>query len=520
MKIRNFLTALAVTAVSVSALADLSTQYSDWGKGPAQFLMTKSEAAQWKNIKSDDEAKAFIALFWARRDPTPDTPAKNEFKENFDTMVATADKNFAEGKVAGSMTDRGQVLVLYGPPTKMARGGANTSGRDDNNDMNASTGTELTWLWEGKDAVQFNQPRSTVKFIDRFGNGQFRAERGTFDLKSQREKSIEASIKQPNLTAAPTVAVATPVAVPAAPAAPAPAAVVTELTTPALQTAINEFKAAAKNPYEGKLFVTTGEFVTGEGETFVPVQLYVPKSAAVPTTGVTFFGAVQDASGNNVVAFEEPAKVTVSKDDQFVEKSLAALPAGKYRGYFGLAQDGKPLSITAADMELTGAIDKTSTGASPLILSNNLYPLTEAQMANEPYAFGGIKVISKADKVFKTSDELWYFIELRNPGVPEAAVAEATQPVSVSGEATPAMPKIQVKIDIEGMTNEKQKVKKTAPPMEIEAIPMKGVPGHYGVGNAIPLATFKPGEYTFTIKAIDTVKKQSYTMSDKFRVIQ
>jgi hypothetical protein len=155
---------------------------------------------------------------------------------------------------------------------------------------------------------------------------------------------------------------------------------------------------------------------------------------------------------------------------------------------------------------------------SGLILSNNLYPLSEAQRPTDPFAFGGIKVIPKADHVFRTSDELWYFFELRNPGIPTPA---ADAPVPVAGEAAPVLPKIQVKIDLEGTTDaEKKKVKMSAPPRETEAIAMRGVEGHYGVGNAIPLATFKPGEYTFTVKVIDTVKKSSFTLTDKFRIIE
>jgi len=48
---------------------------------------------------------------------------------------------------------------------------------------------------------------------------------------------------------------------------------------------------------------------------------------------------------------------------------------------------------------------------------------------------------------------------------------------------------------------------------------MKGVPGHYGIGSAIPLASFAPGDYSFTVKVIDTVKKASYTISDKFKLV-
>jgi len=61
MKIRIALVA-ALAVIAVSAFA-LSTENAEWGKGPAQFLMTKEEAARWKAVKTDEEAAKFIALF-------------------------------------------------------------------------------------------------------------------------------------------------------------------------------------------------------------------------------------------------------------------------------------------------------------------------------------------------------------------------------------------------------------------------------------------------------------------------
>jgi hypothetical protein len=175
--------------------------------------------------------------------------------------------------------------------------------------------------------------------------------------------------------------------------------------------------------------------------------------------------------------------------------------------------------VATTDMELTGTIDKDATAVSPLILSNNIYPLTEAQGPTDPFAFGGVRVIPKSDRTFRPTDELWYFFELRNPGLAEAALPEGTVPVN-AGEAPKQMPKIQVKLDVVGKDKAGTPVKMAAPPRETDAIEMKGVPGHYGVGNAIPLSSFKPGDYTFTVKIIDTVKKASYTLSEKFKVVE
>src|SRR5205807_7106367 len=115
--------------------------------------------------------------------------------------------------------------------------------------------------------------------------------------------------------------------------------------------------------------------------------------------------------GKPAAILEEPAKLAASKDDLFFDKSLT-LPPGKYKGTFGLAQGGKPVSMVSTELDVP-AMEKDTAGVSPLILSNNVYALSVAQMPTDPYAFGGIKVVPKSDSTFHKSDELWYFLELR-----------------------------------------------------------------------------------------------------------
>jgi GWxTD domain-containing protein len=535
MKIRTFLAALIVISLGTSVSA-LSPEYTNWGAGPVQHLMTKEEAAKWKTITSDDEAKAFALLFWARRDATPDTP-RNEFREEFDRRVATADKNFVEGNgVRGSMGERGRAFILYGMPKKIERsggqresalpgmaGGGSTSSVTSAHDPYATGGsTEATegfiWTYEGDEARKlFGQARAQLRFVDRNGKNVYTLERGGPDVARAQARAIEASLAQPNLKAAPTfgAAPAADATAAATTSIPEPAATVqTELTTASLKAAVAEFRAAAKNPYANKAYATWGEFVTSEGEYFVPVQVYVPKSAGINSSQtLTFFGVVQDETGKNLYAFEEPATLYASKDDFFVDRSLTGMPAGKHRGIFGLAANGIPVAIVSSDMTLAGSIDKDAATVSSLILSNNVYPLSAAQNANDPYAFGGLKVVPKGDRTFRPADELWYFIEMRNPGVAEMGAA-------TEGGAAPVAPKVQVKIDVEGTAADGKKVKMSAPPREVEAIEVKGVPGHYGVGSAIPLSSFRPGDYTINVKVIDTVKKASYSLTEKFRVAE
>lgn len=522
MTIRRLLTAALILAVSMNVFAALSPQNDAWGKGPVTWLFTDDEAARWKSIKTDAEAQAFIDLFWARRDPTPATP-RNEFRESVEERIAFADQKYtpARKKIRGSMTDRGMMLIVFGVPTRMAQqhaqqqlgqGSAGQIGIGQSRTNDASLGnirsavsdrvnSYQVWLYEGEHVRNlFGIPRAEFTFVDRTNTEEFGLERGgPVDVAHWRKKVSESYITQPNLTRAPEFAT---VPMGGTAITPAIAAPVTALTTPALAAAVNEVKAAAANPYAGKAFATYGEFITAQGDYFVPVALYVPKgSDAAAAQNVTFFGVIENEQGQPVLAFEEQAKLTASKDDFFVDKSIV-LPAGKHRGYFGIAANGRTLAVAPAEMTLAGKLEKGAPAVSGLMLSNNIYPLTEAQRPTDPFAFGGTKVVPKADKVFRAAtDELWYFFEIRNPGV-----------------GADNKPSMQVKVDITGKTTEGAPVKKSAPLSQADVMELKGVPGHYAIGNAFPLSTFKPGDYTINVKVIDTVAKTSYTLSDTFKV--
>ncbi len=87
----------------------------EWDKSPAGFLMTKDEEKEWKKISTEAEARAFIELFWAKRNPDP-TSAFNPFKADFENKVRYADEQYTWDKQRGALTDRGRVLILMGAP--------------------------------------------------------------------------------------------------------------------------------------------------------------------------------------------------------------------------------------------------------------------------------------------------------------------------------------------------------------------------------------------------------------------
>jgi GWxTD domain-containing protein len=83
--------------------------------GPTLWLMLPEEQKEARRLGSTREAVAYIEQFWRRRDPDLEAPG-NEFARTFYERVEAADGLYTEGGTRGSMTDRGRVLILFGPP--------------------------------------------------------------------------------------------------------------------------------------------------------------------------------------------------------------------------------------------------------------------------------------------------------------------------------------------------------------------------------------------------------------------
>lgn len=500
---------LFLLGVAASSFAALSSTYADFAKGPYQHLMTNDERKQWAAISTDAAAEQFINLFWARRDPTPGTPA-NEFRDAVNQRVEVADSRFGQGRTKGSLTDRGKVFILMGSPTKLRRATSEPtmtiqtpgSGSGPGPTTNQGYSPKEVWEYEqGKSPLPLGQPLVEIVFIDQYASNDWKLDRVPRTDPAKVFQSVAASfVTQPGLTEVPTFTAAVAAPAPAA-AAPVAAAPVKALTTEALRAAVTEAKSAAKEP--GTLFLSTGEFITPDGDHFVPVQLWAPKWAGLAAgTEVTFFGAVENEAGTHVASFEEPVTLVASNDDVYYARSLDLEP-GKYRATFGFAREGKPIAAVSKPLVVSG-LEKGGAGVSDLMLSTHIYPLSEAQQPTDPFSFGGLRVVPRGDATFRKSDELWYFVELRNPGK----------------DAATGSPKLTLAVSVTGKTTDGRNVKMIGPASEVPAQELKGVPGHYGVGQAMPLATFRPGDYKITMKLTDTVANQTYERSQQFRVVE
>lgn len=92
-----------------------------WGASSEFIILgTSEEKAQWGHLHDDAARRKFIDDFWFARDPEPETKL-NEARVELLRRIAFADVAFVEGgDDRGSLSDRGRVFVLLGPPTRVS----------------------------------------------------------------------------------------------------------------------------------------------------------------------------------------------------------------------------------------------------------------------------------------------------------------------------------------------------------------------------------------------------------------
>ncbi len=92
-----------------------------WADGPVKWIMTDEEKTTWAAMTDPNARMAFVERFWQTRSILSGTDGLT-FREDFERRVAFADASFGQdGEPRGSLTDRGMVFVLLGPPAYASR---------------------------------------------------------------------------------------------------------------------------------------------------------------------------------------------------------------------------------------------------------------------------------------------------------------------------------------------------------------------------------------------------------------
>jgi len=119
---KNTVSQISVVILAMMLLASCSSYNTEKKLNPdeqeflskVRFIITKQERKVFLRLP-ESERKAFIEEFWVKRDPDPLTE-ENEFKLEYSARIENANRLFRGEGIPGWLTDRGRILILFGPP--------------------------------------------------------------------------------------------------------------------------------------------------------------------------------------------------------------------------------------------------------------------------------------------------------------------------------------------------------------------------------------------------------------------
>lgn len=165
--------------------------YRDWVSKDVDYIITPEEKKAFKALKTDEERENFIAQFWARRDPNPDTE-ENEYREEFYERIAYANEHYASG-IPGWKTDRGKIYITWGKPDSVEShpsGGAYDRPSYEGGGSTTTYPFEI-WFYRHLEGVGSG---IEIEFVDPTGTGEYRIAR------SPNEKDALAMVPGAGLT--------------------------------------------------------------------------------------------------------------------------------------------------------------------------------------------------------------------------------------------------------------------------------------------------------------------------------
>ncbi len=408
---RMMAVATLAATVAAPALAALD-KYKDWDKGPEfLYFATDDEKAAFRKLNSDDEAVRFIALFWARRDPDLKTQ-QNEFKDRVEALVKLADERFALRGRRGSLTERGKVLIVLGPPKQIvprqisSSFGAENPQKGDEPQLPGPRTIQYTFVYEEDRIPAFSGVKKIEIVVE---NDQARGTE-TLVKASQfaalQKKAVEAALVNPALKEPPVYLTREQYEAEqkaAAEAAKGP------VLTPAVRASL---EAAIARPPAGPLVALPIAYRDGATRLMLQLSVAAVSVTAPETTKLALLA--RDKEGKDAARLEEAAGLERSKNDLFANRAIALAP-GDYDVAEALV-DASGAVIAVCHRTATVAPVPTEFASSGLFVGNDDLP-ADPKKLDEAFTFSGRRFVAPPEGKFDVKDGLSYAIRIYNPSV-------------------------------------------------------------------------------------------------------
>jgi GWxTD domain-containing protein len=346
--------------------------YKKWLNEEVYWLITPEEQTAFKKLKTDKDRSAFIALFWAKRDPTPATE-RNEFKEAYYANLAFVNQKYTRGHEMGWKTDIGKILLFFGLPRER------------------QTNPE-TWVYDPIPSLKIEDgfrvvfdPMEDVGLV----LNQQQTSRAALDA---MDEYAYRTIQHPDMEAVPDYGKM---------ATPDPRGFEKEI----LDKGSTEGSEAEGIPFDTAAFFSKAE---GGKTSMTLIYYFDPKEAGIER--VVLFGMVTAEDGKSQNYRRE---LRLKKDDYFGQVVLP-LASGGYEIISAL-KDASSERYAARKKNLAvpdfwrGGLDLGS-----LILSNRVEAITPGSGESTAFNFGQYLAYPKKDYVFRKSDTLTVAYQIYN----------------------------------------------------------------------------------------------------------
>ncbi|HEY3120522.1 MAG TPA: GWxTD domain-containing protein [Vicinamibacteria bacterium] len=475
MRTRYLTGAFFLLAAAAPAADKLDKDSKKWldEVGP---IMLPQEERIFRDLKKEDRAE-FQKIFWARRDPSPETP-ENEFQAEYQKARAEADRRFSVPGRTGSTTDCGRLFILLGEPASIKRqpseGSTSPGGRDPE-----------VWTYRDRPRVTFSGGEAQFAF-----DADCQMPQGARSGE-QLVRLAETRVTQPQLDYR------------------LEAGRLVKLEDLHKQGAMQgggklDAGAAAllKAPRQDFPLASQANYLkTQEGSTVVlglaradNPAVTVEETAGRKRAPVIVVAQATDESGRVVAVTQQESTPEIAADGSLVVSYRLVLPPGKYTVHAGILDPKtQKASLTSSTLDVPN-LDRGELSIAPLLMVEHVDPVEtpDPKDAYAAFALGKSRIVPHFGTVLAATDSPSFFYQFYDP-----KVDDATGKRSAIAKLT---------------------ILKDGKPVASAADDPFDQPFGTNVVGPVPLAKFGPGKYVAQLKVRDTVAGKDYVQELTFEV--
>lgn len=491
--------------------------YKEWLEKDVGYIISSEEKRAFKQLATDEERENFIANFWLRRDPDPDTE-ENEYREEYYERIAYANEHFASG-IPGWKTDRGRIYITFGKPDSIE---SHPSGGAYDRPSYQGGGSTTTypfeiWFYRHLDNVGDG---IEIEFVDPTGTGEYRIARNA------NEKDALLMVPGAGLTLGEQLGLSdkadrisgiggqntyygreqdSPFR---------RLEILTALQRPPqvkyadLQSSLSGVDTPffGDDPLDFDVRVDYFRQTDDRVVTTFTVQadnkdLVFEDIGGMQTARLNIFGRIQSVSGKRSGIFEDPVTTTATIEEltdarerkSAYQKAIALAP-GNYKVDVvvrDVASGKKGVKSIGFEVPKYNA-EKLST--STLVLASRLYTLNDREIGGQ-FTIGDKKVIPNVSKTFKKGQEVGIYMQVYNAGIDQTTLrpsVDVTYTFLRNGKELGNVPETW-----EGLSDAGQRLT---------------------LARLLQTASLTPGDYEVRINIKDRVTGQTLAPTEKFTI--